>query len=466
MRLVLATPPFNLFKDGYGTKRSIKKGHMPPLGIGYLSSVTLKEGIDTYIVDPSPLGMDLEETVDMIAGFRPDVVGISTLTATNVSALGLAGMLKKKLGVTVIVGGPHATCYPEEIMESCEGVDYVVSGEGEKVIIELLERIRKKESPRGLNGVTFREGGSIIPNGKANIEKDLDNIEMPAYRLYKNEFYSPLPYSYRALPATGMVTSRGCPYSKCAFCYSAGKMKAQYRRNSPARVVNDIKSLVRGFGIKEILFYDDNFLFNEKWVAEFCDRLKKDGIDISWSCAGRADTVNSEMLKTARSAGCWTVFYGFESGIQRLLDTIRKGITLEEIRRAVRWTHEAGLETRGSFMLALPGETAGEALETIRFAIDLDLDYAQFHATFTDPGTELFEIAKTKGRVEFYRGMNKATFIPDGYKDGAEVERLVRLAYRRFYFRPGYVMKRLASIRSFSDLSRYAEGFLFVKGLQ
>jgi radical SAM superfamily enzyme YgiQ (UPF0313 family) len=262
-----------------------------------------------------------------------------------------------------------------------------------------------------------------------------------------------------------VITARGCPYSKCAFCFSAGKLKQGFRRNSPARVVSVIEELVSKYGMKEIIFADDNFLFNPKWIAEFCGLLKAEGIDISWSCAGRADTVNFEMLKNAKSAGCWGVFYGLESGVQRLLDTIKKGITLEEVERAIDWTHKAGLETRGSFMLALPGETVKDALETIDFAIRFDLDYAQFHATFPDLGTELFDIAGSSGRMYPYKGMNKATFVPEGYAGAEEVEGMVDLAYRRFYMRPGYVAKRVRSIRNLSDLSRYIKGFLFVRGL-
>lgn len=467
MRVVLTTPPFDLFKDGYGSKRSLKKGHLPPLGIGYIASVTLKAGFETFIVDPPAQGLDFRGAVDAIVRLKPDIVGISVLTANNHQAIKLAEMVKAELNVPVIMGGPHATCYPEEILKASDSIDYVVSGEGEKPIIPLLENILKKTKPYNLRGVSFKDGASIINNGKSEIEYDIDNIDPPAYQLYRHELYSPLPYAYRKLPATSMTTSRGCPYSKCAFCFSAGKMKERYRRSSPSRVVDDMADLVKMHSIKEVIFCDDNFLFNERWIAEFCELLRKSKIGVSWSCAGRADTVSFAMLKNVKDAGCWTVFYGFESGVQKLLDTIKKGITLEEIRKAAEWTHAAGLETRGSFMLALPGETTADALETIRFAISLNLDYAQFHATFPDLGTELFDIAKSLGWAgPLYRGTNKATFVPAGYKDGQEVEKTVETAYKRFYFRPKYIIKRIRSIKNISDMFRYMEGFFFVKGLQ
>ncbi|MCQ9207644.1 MAG: B12-binding domain-containing radical SAM protein [Omnitrophica bacterium] len=465
MKFVLATPPFDLFRDGYSTKRSIKKGHLQPLGIGYIARVALEAGIETFIVDSSVLGLDRDAAACAIAQYRPDAVGISTLTAAKAQAFELAGALKQKMNVTIIMGGPHATCYSEEILRTCQSVDFVVEGEAEKVILPLLAHIRKKTKPHGLKGVIFRNGNSIINNGIAEIEYDLDKIKPPARHLYKNTLYSPLPHAYKRLPATSMITSRGCPYSKCAFCFSSGKMKKRFRRYSPTRVADEIQHVSRNFGVQEIIFCDDNFLFNKNWIMEFCDLLMKRKIDISWSCTGRVDTVDLEMLKSVKSVGCWTVFYGIESGVQRLLDTIKKGITVEEVKNAIKWTHQAGIETRGSFMFALPGETPRDAMENIKLAISLDLDYALFHAAFPEPKTELFDIAKAYGDFEKYRGMTKATFVPEGYKDGREVEKMVRKAYKKFYFRPKYVLKKLRSIKKMSDLTKYMEGFLFLKGM-
>jgi radical SAM superfamily enzyme YgiQ (UPF0313 family) len=465
MKFVLTTPPFDLFKEGYGSKWSIRRGYLPPLGIGYVAGATMKAGIDTFLLDPSVLGLDFEKTLRTIASFKPDVVGISTITGNQPQSFRLADMLKEKLGVTVIMGGPHATCFSEEVARACRSVDYVVAGEGEKAIVPLLQRIQEKRKPYDVKGVTFMDGDTVVSNEKAEIECDLNNLEPLPRHLYRNELYTPLPYAYRRLPANVVITSRGCPYSKCAFCFSAGKMKERYRRFSPERVVGEIQDLIRRYRVREILFFDDNFLIQKRWVMEFCDLMEKGEIDVTWSCLGRVDTVDFEMLKRVASVGCWSIFYGLESGVQRLLDIIEKGITIEQIKQAIAWTHAAGIETRGSFMLALPGETPADALTTIEFSVSLDLDYAQFSATFPDPGTKMYDIALAQGKLRTYRGIARATYVPDGYKDEVEVERIVNLAYRRFYFRPNYIIKRIRSIRNLSDIYRYIEGFLFVKGL-
>lgn len=465
MRITLATPPYNLFKDGYGTKKSIKKGHMPPLGLGYVGSSLLEDGHEVTIVDPSANNYDFERAASEIQKTDPEAVGISAMTANHAQAEALAKLIKERTGAVVVIGGPHATCYPEELLNACPSADYVIAGEGERAIRALAKYMADGKKPAGLKGVYYKDGPSIAAGGKAEIETNLDSLPMPARHLYNNALYSPLPYSYRRQPATSMITSRGCPYSKCAFCFSAGKMKERFRRNSPYRVISEMTMLRDKYGIKEILFYDDNFIFDRLWIKEFCKIIKENKIKMSWSCAARADTVSAEMLKEIKEAGCWTVFYGFESGVDRLLEIIKKGITVKEIEQAVKWTHEAGLETRGSFMLGLPGETPEDGLKTIDFAVKLDLDYAQFTATFPDPGTELFEIAKKYGKIGEYRGMNKATFVPEGYSGADEVEKILSLAYKKFYFRPGYVIKRLKSIRNISDILRYIEGFVFLKGL-
>jgi anaerobic magnesium-protoporphyrin IX monomethyl ester cyclase len=171
------------------------------------------------------------------------------------------------------------------------------------------------------------------------------------------------------------------------------------------------------------------------------------------------------MLEQARRAGCWAILYGFESGDQALLDVVNKGFTLEDSRRAARLTHAAGLDTRASFMLALPGETPALARKTVDFAIELDVTFAQFLPTFPEPGTKLFEIAQAEGRIAPFASRTRAAYIPRGYASGEEVEGMVREAYRRFYLRPAYVWKHLKRLRSWAMARHYFNAFLFFLGL-
>lgn len=470
MKLVLINPPFDLFKEGYGTKKPIRKGFLPPLGIGYVAGAAKKGGHDVSIIDSPVLGYDINQTTQSVLGLRPDVIGIYSLTCTIGKAEALAKALKEVTKAPIILGGPHATCFPEESLKGCSYIDHVVIGEGESVINPLLKALKEGMPLSGIKGVASRAvredcAAGIVNNGKAIPVSNLDEIDRPPRDLYPNDLYTPLPHAYRQLPASSVITARGCPYSKCKFCFGAGKMKDRFRRHSVKRVIEEVEELYNKYGTREFVFLDDVFLFNENWIIPFCEELKNRDLKITWSCAARVDLITKRILTAAKGSGCWGVFYGLESGVQELLDIINKGTTVEEAAKAIKWTHEAGLESRGSFMVGLPGETPDLFKKTVQFAIDLDLTFAQFTATFPDPGTELYDIAMKVGKVGPYLGMNKATYVPDGYKGPEEVEEMVRMAYKRFYIRPGYVLKSMGYIRSVTDLKRYVEGLFFLLGL-
>jgi radical SAM superfamily enzyme YgiQ (UPF0313 family) len=193
----------------------------------------------------------------------------------------------------------------------------------------------------------------------------------------------------------------------------------------------------------------------------------REDVDVTWTCYSRVDTVNADMLKLMKKAGCWNIFYGFESGNQELLDMIDKKITLEQIRQVSKWTKDAGIEVRASFMIALPGETPEMAKKTIDFAISIDADYAQFSITTPFPETKLYEDAKKHGIVlnDFSKyNLWEPVFIPFGYKDKKEIEDIGKLAVRKFYFRPKYIIGRIKKIRSFSDFTRLMNGLSMAIG--
>jgi radical SAM superfamily enzyme YgiQ (UPF0313 family) len=245
-------------------------------------------------------------------------------------------------------------------------------------------------------------------------------------------------------------------------------MGTQYRRHSPERVVKDIKTLVDKYGVKEVAFWDDNFMINEKWVIKFCDLLREEGIKIHWQAYGRVNTVTQPMLTASKSTGCWNIFFGFESGNQETLNRIKKGATLDQARKAAKMTHDLKMDTRGSFMVALPGETPEMAMNTVRFAIELNITFAQFLPVYPEPGTELYNDALACGKISKvvdYKGRSKASYVPDGYFDASEVERIVRLAYKKFYFRPKYIFKHIVRIRSMGAIKQYFNAFRFIKGI-
>lgn len=469
MNIALLTPPYDLMKKGYGSKRKVRGGLFPPLGLAYLASPLIKDGHNVKIIDASSYEYTNKQVGDMLLKFKPDIIGISSVTSSADESYSLANYLKKKFkDIPIVYGGPHTSCFPEMIFKNIKDLDLLVYGEGEvifKNIVDFYSRTGKL--PQDLPGTWAKKNGKWTKNEPAKPVLNLDDLLPPAYELFDyKKVYKPLPLQYKKLPTANMITSRGCPYGKCTFCHEAGRASQIYRRHSPERIVKEIKFLINKHGVKEIAFWDDNFLISEDWIFNFCDLLDKERIKMPWSVVARVDTITKKMLKRAVKSGMWNIFFGIETGNQDLLDRIKKGITLDQIRKAIRLSNELGIDTRGSFMLALPGETPEKAMKTIKFACEIDVTYVQFLPTHPDWGTELYDDAIASGRiVPIYQGRTSVTYIPDGYRNAGEVRGMQKKAYRRFYFRPKYILKHLKRLKDIDKIKQYFDAFRYILGV-
>lgn len=470
MNIALITPPYDLMKKGYGSKRILRAGFFPPLGLGYLAAPLLKKGHQVKIIDASPLNYQNEDIWRKLQDFRPDIIGVSSPTASADEAYSLIKFLKEKRPfLPVILGGAHATCFPQMCFEKVPELDGLIYGEGERAFEEIVISLE-------LNGKIKEDIlGTWVKKGSGELEKNpppepimnLDEILSPAWELYDHKIYRPLPLQYKQWPVANVITSRGCPWGQCTFCFESGRAAQKYRRYSPQRAVAEIENLVKNFGIKEITFWDDNFLVNEKWIFEFCDLLDEKKICLPWSACARVNTVTKSMLARAKRSGLWCVFYGFETGNEDLLLRIKKGATLEQARQAAKWTKDLGIDIRGSFMLALPGETPAKGQRTIDFAKELDVTFAQFLTTYPEWGTELYDDAIRSGRLApLYQGRTTVTYVPDGYKNAEEVRKMQKMAYHSFYFRWGFIWKHFRRLmKNWRLLKQYFEGLKYVLGV-
>lgn len=466
MKISLITPPFDLIKSAYASKSGIRRGYLPPLGIGYLAGSLKANGFnDVILLDGASMGIEEAEFIHIVLKYSPDLIGISCMTASSKEAFELARNIKKISNIPIVMGGPHVTDFGNEVLENEPSIDFLITGEGEETIVEVCDRLKKGKDLSFVKGVIYRHKGEIIDNGYRISRSDLDNIAMPAREMYNHSFYSPLPNSYKRLPSTTIITARGCAYRKCAFCYTGGMKGQPFRRHSVKRVIEEIEILINDYGMKEVQFLDSIFVLKKQWVKEFCAEIKNRKIDLTWNCAAKVNLVDKEMLEIIADAGCYSIFYGLESGNQDLLDIIDKGQTIQQMKDAVKMTHEAGIETRGSFILGLPGETPEKAEKTVQLAIDLDLTYAQFNLSFPFKGTKLYDFAFDMGSIIDYKGLTKATYVPDGYRDSDELEKVMRKAYRRFYFRLSYIWKHLKKINSIDEVKRYIDGLRFIIGI-
>ena len=439
---------------------AVRKPDFPPLGLLSIGTVLKKEGHQVKVVDAAAQSLTNEAIIQLAKHFKPDLCGITTYIVNEKLCFQISRDLKKHFDCPVIFGGPHSSCFPREIIEKEKSADGIVIMEGEATILNLCDVLDQRSSWKKVHGMIFRDSdGKIIVNPPQNPISNLDDLPIPDRSLIDLNFYNPIPSMYKRLPATSIITSRGCPYS-CTYCFEAGELSQKYRRRSPLKVIEEIEYLVENFGIREIAFWDDEFILNKKWVFSFCDLIRLRNINISWSCFGRVGNVNPELLRKMADSGCWSISYGIESGNQELLDFIKKGFTIKQANDAIKWTHKAGIETRCSFMLALPGESPEMGQKTIDFAIELDVDYAQFFATNPLPGTPLYEDSQKLGTyipdVDNY-GFSRpfrAPFVPYAYKDEKQILDLVRKGHRKFYFRPGYLLKALKRIKKPDDLRK------------
>jgi radical SAM superfamily enzyme YgiQ (UPF0313 family) len=362
------------------------KPTIPPLGLAYLAAVLRENKIRVKIVDFDLEREKLPSLEEIIDREQPAIIGLSALTLQIENAYEMARRIKsRRPEIRVVIGGPHPSSLPESTLaESGGAVDIVVVGEGE---YRLLDIARGTDLP-DIKGIVFRKNGSWSKTPPSPPISDLDRLPLPARDLLPIARYrgwGPLKKS----PSTHLIASRGCPY-ECIFCSEKSVFGKTHRSRDPARIVDEIEHLVRVYGMREVAFYDDLFTLRKRNVMAICREILDRKLAIQWKTLSRVDTVDAEVLRAMKSAGCWLISYGFESGSQDVLNNIRKRQTIGQCLEAAAWTRQAGIKTFGFFMIGNIGETEATVGETIRFARRLRPDYFQFTIVRPDPGSYLF----------------------------------------------------------------------------
>ena len=437
-----------------------------PLGLAYIGGVLLQNNYRLKIIDCA-VGISIAELIKALKEEKPDIVGVTALTSTFISTQKVASLIRKLLPHSIIViGGAHVSAVPREAM-SFDCFDVGVLDEGEITFLELVRHIEKNKlnNLHNVKGVVYKRGNEFVFTKRRDLIGDLDSIPFPAFDLLPAlPKYSFAPLSYRRLPVGIMMTTRGCPY-RCAFC--SREINRHYRERSVTNVIDEIEYLIGRFGVKEIRFYDDTFTFNKSRVEQFCEEIKKRKIDIFWTCLTRTDTVTKQLLNKMKQAGCWQVLFGVESGDQDILNLYKTDFTLGQSEQAVRWAKEVGLSIRAEFIFGLPAESKISLKKSFDFAKKLGVDYVHFNRFFPAPGTEVYNNLRTDGfKMDFSKGLSLIDPFGDIYLPEKltrkEAEGFLYSAYRKFYLRPGYILKRLISIRNLKQLEFLIKGFLAI----
>lgn len=435
--------------------------YLPPLGILYLAAYLEKNGVyEIKIIDCGVENFDYGKFPQIIHEFKPDVIGLTVLTFTLLDVIAIIKNINlADRNIPIVLGGPHPNLFPNETI-NLPGVSYLVLGEGEITFKKLIDNLGDKSMLKNIPGLVFKEGEKIINTGPSELLTDLDSLPFPSRRLtpYK-KYFSVIA---KKSPVTTMFTSRGCPY-RCLFCDRPylGKI---FRARSAKNVVEEIEEIKR-LDIEEIFIYDDTFTINRQRTIDVCKEILARKLKISWDIRARVNTIDAEVLSWLKKAGCKRIHYGVESGSQKILDNLKKDITVEMVEKAFRLTKKEGIQTLAYFMIGNPGETLADIRQTMALAKKIKPDFINVSITTPFPGTGLYFQALQRGiiRQDIWRefAQNPSTdFIPPIWQENfnrGELIYLMKKFYASFYRRPTYILKKILEVRSFDELARKAK---------
>jgi len=413
-----------------------------PLGVMYLASVLRQNGNhEVALLDMRLRPTTVQEAADQALAFSPNIVGFSTLTLEFSVVAEVAREIKKRNPkVITVVGGPHASTAPNEVLAK-EEIDYIVPGEAEETFPEFVDMIMNNGDPRQVQGVGFMDNGEVVLTEPRPLLQDLDALPMPAWDLLDSEPYFDLPNfnivvaHRRTMP---IFTTRGCPY-RCTYCHNIFGKKTRMR--SPENVMKEIRILYEDYGIREFQVIDDVFNINNDRAIEICDLIIESGmkLHISFPNAIRGDIVTPELVKKLKQAGTYKINYAIETASPRLQKLVKKRVKLDKLKEAIRITTEAGIWTHGFFMVGFPTETREEVQMTFDYACSSKLNTAGFFVLQPFPGTEIWDqIAEMGMEVPF--DTDDVNYFQANYKisnvEPEELFEMVKRGNRKFYLNP------------------------------
>jgi len=441
--------PAIFLRDNFGGEVPLSCAY-PPLELASTAAVLREAGVDVELLAANVTGMRHEAVAKHLLTNPPTHVLVPSAWGSLTDDFQLFDLLRKTLPTTkLILSGPNVTAEPDVPLLESEA-DYVILGEPEEVVLQLARGDVLSEIPN----LAYLKDGEVVKNQRI-LPENYPNYPMPARDLLDLHRYE-IPFCSRK-PATTISTTRGCA-QKCTFCPTQIWFERKVRARPVASVLEEIDELVLRYGMKEIVFRDGTFTYDRERVMAICAGLLERNYDLTWRCFGTVDTVDPELLHTMAAAGCNQVCYGFESGSDEILAKTGKGTTTAQGRDATRWTHDAGMEVSGTFIVGLEGDSEASVNQSIQYAIENDMDYVQVNSAVPMPSTGFGRRQKRQGRSsrpEIFRWFGSGTGGTDEITTN-DLPRMVRRFYGRFYLRPGYVMGRLRSQRDLKVLWMHA----------
>lgn len=375
MRTLLVNPPY-----------PFSEIPIMPMGLSYLGSVLEHSGHEVQLLDLLVSRYSKEKIKNKLDEYQPDIVGVTSVTLNYPVASDILKYTKSvDKEIITIIGGPHVTFAPVETLTEAPWIDIVVKGEGEMTMLDIVSGKKLAD----IDGIAYRDkANGIKQTRERRLIEDLDELPPPAKHLFPLSRYLALDVH------ASILTGRGCPFN-CIFCVGSKMGGRRVRYRNPKLIVDEVEQALAS-GFIEVNFEDDHLTLNHKHLNALCDEILARGLKFNWSAFSRVDTVNSEILRKMKQAGCTWLLYGVESGNQEILDTIKKKITLQKVKDAVDMAKEVGIGILASFILGLPGETPDTMRQSLQFAQGLEASYG-FHVLSPFPGTEVREKAAEYG---------------------------------------------------------------------
>ena len=422
--IVLVNPPHS-FSEAHRGKKGKEFLSYPPLGLLYLASSLIEHGIKCIVIDAPALGLDISETVNRVCSFQPRAVGITATTPQMRIAVKVASQLRPFY--TTILGGAHISA-DTDCVRRFPYFDTGITGEAEITLVQALEK-------------------NLVGILKGERPQDLDQLPFPARNLVNSSMYYMPIHSKRF---TSIISSRGCPYD-CLYC-SRPVIGRNVRFRSPENVAEEVEQCVKDFNVEWFQFVDDTMTLNRERTTRLCTLLRP--LNIQWGCQTRVDLVDRELLSLMHKAGCHEISFGVESGSTRVRKVLHKEFEDFEVIQAFQLCEDIGIETTAFFMLGLPTETRDDLNTTVKLSCKLPATYSEFHVTTPFPGSGL------QPDLNIWDDYIKTDNPLPHYNTSLAIDKFQKHAYRSFYFRPEYILRRLLHTRSPIRDAKIALGML------
>lgn len=467
MKVLLINPPAlsgpKVIREGRCEQRlSSFQYVMVPISLPMIAGLLLKNNIEVKIDDFIVEDFDFDQAIKKIVAYEPDlaIVNFSTVSFDNDKEF--VGRIKEKLAKTHFSAiGVHVTSLPERTLKDTD-LDSVIRGEPEMTCLKLCQTLGGKGNLNKVSGLSYKIGKKIINNPDRPEIEDLDSLPFAARHLLKNDRYF-MPVYNR--PYTLLITARGCPNS-CIFCTANKYYGKKFRMRKVEKVIEEIEEIVKKNKITDITMWADTFTLNKKYVLDLCRLIGERKLKFKWMCNARVNTVDSEMLKAMKAAGCIGIAYGVESGVQKILNNAKKGITLRQIEKTFSLTRKAKIDSLAHVIFGLPGESKKTIRDTIKFINKIDPDYVQFYCAIPFHGTEFRQIAEKNNWIvtdDWSKYELNQSIIETPELSKKDLGKARRKAMISFYLRRKFIVREFKKVKSFKEfINLIQKGFSFL----